>query len=296
MNEFARKLALAGPVAALALLVGALTVSDATATPPGTLDQHLTGDPGCGTGDLHGSVGTIGTLRQEFVPTMPVLEAVDVCVHVFNNEDTWVDIIVRTGERDTQGALIAADSREAPVFNEGWVRAEFDPVAVTPGEKLVIEVSGYFGWRATCPQAGGSCPAPDGDLYPPGVSDYENADFLFRTFGSAGSAPGPGPLPSRFYWGDVDCTGYPTINDVIFLLALAASMTPPEFGADPDCPDVGDDVTVYDAGRKWGDINCIEDGRLRDAWELLRDIAFTSPGFPRNVPCPLWNLTVNVYD
>ena len=50
----------------------------------GVLDQQLTGDPGCPY--KGGSVGTVGGLRQEFVPSLSVLNAVEVCVQTRSEE------------------------------------------------------------------------------------------------------------------------------------------------------------------------------------------------------------------
>jgi hypothetical protein len=272
-------------VATVLLLAEVTNLSGGAAIGAGSVDQTLTGNPDCGNDTFQTSAGAIGYLTQEFVPSKGALTGVDVCVmHNGSDKDLAVGISVRKGTANDTGDIIATGYFDLPDYNFQWAHVDFDPVAITPGEKLVIEVDGYFGWSKTCAEVSGPCDHVDPDLYPPGTSIYGDSDFLFRTYGSDEQAPAPGPSPLSLEWGDEDCSGDMNALDALVPLMAAAgiSLSPPA----GSCPAPGQTVTVMGRQRSWGDVDCLGGDPVLDALAILRDGA---GGFdsPRDIGCPL---------
>jgi hypothetical protein len=279
-----------GLVAAVSLLGRA-----DSATGAGALDQHLIGNPDCSYEALQGGVGIgEGALQQEFVPSMSALTSVDVCI-VLHAPDTLpaLDFNIRRGTAEHPGAVIAYKSLDGPQ-NLQWFHVEFDPLAVVPGEKLVLEVNGRFGWRATCSQVGGPCDHIDPDLYPAGHGYSEDLDFAFRTYGNNDPAPEPGPPPLTIQWGNLDCGTYITGSDILLPLAAAAGVTVPQPAPGAKCPVYGESVTVYNRERQWGDVDCLDNGAVKDALYLALSSIVGGFTYPRDVACPRSHQYVNV--
>lgn len=149
----------------------------------GTLDQKLTGDPGCNTTNFKGFVSSTGALRQEFVPAASGLASVDLCLGILS-ADTSVTLNVRAGTSTVPGAILASVSTTVATPGTNYVHLDLATVlATTPGTKLVLEIptSPTFQWRSTCAAVAGSCTSVDPDLYPAGLSNG-GGDFAFRTF------------------------------------------------------------------------------------------------------------------
>jgi hypothetical protein len=282
------------------VIVCAMAISSTpkVASGSGVLDQHLTGNPECSLAALQGSVGIgHGYLSQEFVPSMPTLTGVDICVHIFNETDPVVEVNVRTGTATGSGlALIAAIAE--PSMNDEWIHVEFDPIAVTPGTKLVIDVGGYFGWRSTCPSVAAQCDHIDPDLYPLGQSDSGVRDFGFRTYGTDDSAPQPGPPPLNVQWGNLDCSSSPYLSgaDAIAPLRLAAGLSPSSVSsASADCPDIGQQVEALGRQRIWGDVDCLDKSPLFDALAIVSELATNAGGdYERDTACPIADQYVTI--
>lgn len=283
------------PAAATALVVALAAflaiAASGRANASGALDQYLTGDPAC-PGEFAGFVSTLGTLQQEFVPQMAALDGVDVCVQTFADYGPAVDITVRRGTVGNGGEIIAATSIDG-TEESAWRHIDFDSIAVTPGESLLLEVTGYFSWKETCAEIIGSCDHVDGDLYPPGRGYQEDNDFFFRTYGSGGPGNEPGPPPLTLQWGNLDCNGGLFPDDALVLVAMAAGVEP-SIGQSGGCPDIGQLVSVFGRERKWGDVDCLDHGPLMDALALLLVNAGSYLPYDMDTACPHPNLLVNV--
>lgn len=153
---------------------------------PGTADQHLDGDPACDEASFKTFVSNPLPVRQEFVPTSPGLDAVDLCLEVPQAPAT-VTLNIRSGNASSPGPILG--SAEVTIPREGvqWVRFDLaGTTPTTPGQLFVIEIpeSTAVRWRATCSQPVGGCTAGQPDAYGPGASNLAGVgDFGFRTIG-----------------------------------------------------------------------------------------------------------------
>ncbi len=173
--------------------VGAEVTSTAAPTPagtptptphPGSIDQKLTGDPACTTA-LRGTVSSGGPLLQEFVPSMPTLLGVDLCLSTSGGASVTLNI--RDGTATAPGAILATVSGTTTALGDEYLHLNLpSSLAVTTGHMLVLEIplSNDFAWVGTCAQIFGSCTSIDPDLYPSGQASYFAGDFAFRTYGS----------------------------------------------------------------------------------------------------------------
>ena len=157
----------------------------------GTLDQMLTSDPACLQTAFPGAIGgDIGTIRQEFVPTLSLLVAVDVCVSGdVGGEPLTVDI--RSGTGASPGAVLATGTG---TFSSDFAYQHVDlpSTSLVPGTTYVIEFdSPVFSILIASDAA-----------YAPGTGYREssgnifslNGDIGFRTFGTPTTAT---PTPSN---------------------------------------------------------------------------------------------------
>jgi hypothetical protein len=274
------------------LLLSAAGTPDATAG--SNLDQSFTGNPDCSGDAYQGFINTLGTLDMEFVPQEPTLDAVEVCGHVIQGYP-GIDVTVRRGQLPNLGEIIATGPLPG-TETDAWNRLDFAPVAVTPGEHLVIEVTGYWTWESTCTQVGGSCDHIDSDQYLPGEGYYDGSglDMMFRSYGSDEPGGTPAPLPYEIQWGDLDCSFYYTPADALVPLRTAAGIQQPGHSGIP-CPHLGDTVTVHNQQTTWGNVDCADNDPTIDALLLLTLYSnqfadYTHPDF-----CPHPYLRVNVY-
>jgi hypothetical protein len=189
---------------------GFRTIASAlTGVPPtGTADQKLTGDPACGPTEFRGFTSSASAARQEFVPSVNGLSAIDLCINVLD-ASAPVAVNIRAGTAAAPGAILQSESATATGPGFIWFRVTVDPaLATTPGTKYVIELpsSSDFQWRAKCGEISGSCTSIDPDAYTPGVSTRAGgADFGFRTI--AGTAPGgPSGTADQKLTGDPACS------------------------------------------------------------------------------------------
>lgn len=284
-----------GTGAALSLVGGLLAflllASGASGSSP--VDQALTGNPNCNPTALQGGTGiAYGPIRQEFAPSMPTLTGVDLCIYVFNTQDVSVEVNVRRGTAFNPETVLLSTTAIATQSIQ-WVHVPLGPMAVTPGEKLVIEASGYFGWRSTCAAQVGACDHVDGDLYPAGESTGEGVDYAFRTYGSNDPAPGPPDPPLTVQWGDLDCSGLADGSDALVPLSIAAGVTPPP--AQGQCPDLGQPLVVLGQMREWGDVDCLGGDPIADALAIVQQLAIYYYPYARAVSCPVPGQFVNLH-
>ncbi len=203
----------------------------------GDLDQTLTGDPECSTLNFREGHGGTGALRQEFVPAQPGLVGADLCLQIYSAGAIMVQLNVRSGTAGGPGPILASGSATVEP-GTGWVHIDLPaPLTVTPGQKMVLEVSGLVGafWRGTCAQIRDVCPTVDPDLYPQGGTNEEGVgDFAFRTYG------GPGGLAIKGQLGA--CLA------VTNIAWTHANQTKQWSSFDPDVPDFLQGVTGFLAG------------------------------------------------
>jgi hypothetical protein len=283
-----------GSIVILLALVAALPGRTAGA---GTVDQALTGNPGCSFDEFPAGVGVVSYLAQEFVPSMPAVTGADVCIVLHSPTlDPSVEVSIRRGTFNAPGEFITTKVANPPA-GLGWFHVDFDPVAVTPGEKYVLQVTGRFGWQISCYEINSTCDHLDGDLYPPGETNFKGGDHVFRTYGSNDAAPPPSAAqPLVIRWADLDCSQSFTAADALVPLALAAGVQPPVSPAGGNCPAIGQNVTVFDRQRQWADVDCLPLGAAVDALKILIESA---PGnyieFDRDIACPRPRQHVLVY-
>jgi len=277
------------------MIVLLASVGTRFASGQGTLDQFLSGNPDCAFDTFQGGAGTVGPLRQEFVPSKPTLTAVEACIYpqAFTADPAF-DLNIRRGTAQSPGEIVATTSVDTSINDYQWLHAEFDPLAVTPGEKLVLEVSGHFAWELTCSEVNSACDHVDPDLYPPGESQYTGADFLFRTYGSDDPGSPPGQPPLTIQWGNLNCSAVMDAADALIPLAGAAGVDAPALPAGSGCPAMGESVTVFGRQRQWGDVDCLTLGPVTDALAVLTNVAGWYIPYQRAVACPLALQYVNV--
>jgi hypothetical protein len=127
-------------------------------------------------------IQTCDPIGQEFKPSLPVLEAVEVYIGTINGwaGDDTITLTVRQGT--IGGPIIVTGSKSLVTGFKGWVYFPLTPVSVTPESTYVIRLQATkitFSWYYS----------PDA-LYSRGVA-FENGaaiavqGFTFRTYGSA---------------------------------------------------------------------------------------------------------------
>jgi len=152
----------------------------------GTADQTLAGDPACEAPNFKTFVSNPNPLRQEFVPTAPGADAIDLCLNV-PKAPTEVTINLRMGNASIVGPILGTAT--ASIARDGWQWVRFDlpnATPTTPGQLFVIELvdSTTVEWRATCSQPVSGCTAGEADAYPSGSPNLAAVgDFAFRTIG-----------------------------------------------------------------------------------------------------------------
>jgi hypothetical protein len=155
--------------------------------PSGIADQHIFRDPPCNAGEFAGGVSLVTPLRQEFVPAVNGLSAIDLCLRT-TVANQPARVIVRSGTLVAPGPGLAEASAVVAAPGVQWVRFTFaQPVRLAPGWTYLIEVpeSGTFQWRSTCPGGDVFCSGRvDPDLYPAGAG-LGGRDFGFRTIGAS---------------------------------------------------------------------------------------------------------------
>jgi len=136
-------------------------------------------------------------IGQEFKPSLPTLEAVEVEIGTMNSGgDDTVTLIIREGT--ITGTVIATASMLLVQGFGGWVHFALTPVSVTPESTYVIQLQATkntFGWSYSS-----SLVAPFLDAYTRGVaielgSPEPTDDYCFRTYGSAAIPEYPLGLP-----------------------------------------------------------------------------------------------------
>lgn len=267
------------PLLAAAALV-AITLLSSVSWAGGAVDQTLEGDPPCQ--DFEGFVSG-GFLRQEFVPSQPVLFGFDLCLG-HPGEGSFI-VNVRRGSALDPGPRIATQVRDLPQ-PAGKAYIEIDlatPVIVDPGEKLVIELpeTSTFAWYATCSQVLNACTQVNHDLYPEGEPNVGPpiGDFAFRSAGS--------PLdPDWYIWGDDDCGLSVQAVDALAKLRFIAGLSVQQ---EEPCLPIESTHFFLPAGYllegAWGDADCDGDVDAVDALSVLRYIASLDP-FDLALECP----------
>ena len=233
----------------------------------GALDQQLNGDPACTHSNLRGSVSSGAPLAQEFVPTLPTLLAVDLCLSASGGQH--VDLNIRDGTAGAPGFVLASVS--GATSNEGYLHLDLPaPLLVVPGHKLVLEIpqSPDFAWLGTCAEVFGVCTSVDPDLYPQGQASYFAGDFAFRTYGS-----GTAPPPIAAAKGDIDCDGAVTSADALFLLRDVAHLSVNLVSRCPPIDAAAAAAVPLTASTARGDIDCDGVVTAVDALFLLRHVA-----------------------
>jgi hypothetical protein len=129
-------------------------------------------------------------IGQEFKPSLPILEAVE--VRVSSPVPAGDDTITLTVREDTiTGTVIATASQFLVQGFEGWVYFTLTPVSVTPDSTYVIRLEATkttFLWDYGV-----------GNPYPRGVAiesgnPISGQDFTFRTYGSTYTPPIGAPV------------------------------------------------------------------------------------------------------
>jgi hypothetical protein len=182
---------------AIALMfIVAMTVAPSNpAFADGIQDQSLATDPGClgpPTTPLRATAPSTSVPRQEVVPSMWGLTALDVCLSL-SQTSHFVSLRIRGGTAAAPGPELASRTiavpGNAPFPDTKWVHIDLlTPIATPPGQKFVVELSGTglaYAWRGTCGQvAMPDCPTADADQYTAGVTNAGPTigDFGFRTY------------------------------------------------------------------------------------------------------------------
>jgi hypothetical protein len=129
-------------------------------------------------------------LRQTFVPSLPVLESVEVHLETAGYASRRGADLVTVLIEDTSGRILGSSSRGDIAYGfNGLARFDFArPIRVTPRHPytLAVQSASWFylwSWRDANPY-------PVGQAYV-GGAPYGEKDFLFQTWGS------PCPMPPR---------------------------------------------------------------------------------------------------
>jgi hypothetical protein len=178
---------------------------DIAIAPTLTADQKLAGDPACGP-RVFGRAAFQRPARQEFVPSLNGLTAVDLCINA-RVAQTAVTINIRDGTVAAPGPILQTEATTA-VMGYQWVRVTVSPpLEIVPGKAYLIELPAMadFEWRGTCGSTSfPGCSAPEPDAYPAGVSS-EPGDFGFRTIASALKGVPPKGTADQKLAGDPGC-------------------------------------------------------------------------------------------
>lgn len=190
----------------------------------GNQDQSHVNDPGCTVPNFSASAPSTSMMRQEFVPSLGDLGAIDVCA-TLHNTNYSVQVNIRSGTAAAPGALLTSGLGAAASGGNAtkYVSVELEPpISTTPGTTYVIEVfAGQMGvsfdWRATS--------AAGADGYPSGVSHTSGpavGDFAFRSF-EAGDTDLDGmpdmyevanPCLDRLTFDSLDNYDFDTVNNI----------------------------------------------------------------------------------
>jgi len=246
-RQFRRRLAVWALASAVAA-IGLLPSTSRSGAALGPLDQALTGNPDCSSGNFRTSVSSHDPLEQEFVPSASHLERVQLCLAA--TPGTQATLNVREGTADDPGTILATKTVTTAVSGVQWVLVNLPaPLATTPGANLVLEIpeSSHFQWRGTCAAVYGTCTSVDPDLYPAGEPNWGQyiGDFAFRTYASPFPGDGNGDgqvsmvdamLTAQCVAGlidcgtisqtaaDVNCSGAPTMVDAMLIAQHVAGL------------------------------------------------------------------------
>jgi hypothetical protein len=167
----------------MALIAGASialsAIGDAAAH--GALDQALANDQvACDPFVFPASITQDGGQAQSFVPTQPMLAAVELCMRA-ESGPTNVTVRIRSGSADSPGGVLGGATIVSDT--QKWEHVDFAaPIVLTPGESYVIELATDAGLQVTWygnPH--------EIEMYADGESNATSTvrDFAFRTFASA---------------------------------------------------------------------------------------------------------------